>query len=126
MNEVFENNTALGAINSFVSKNRKFLLITLVTILLIVLVFISINKDSNAVNQIYNSANGDRVTITEITELIREELSKTEVEIKFGPHRNGDIPHSQASIDKAKRLLKYKPSYNLKEGIKETISWYLK
>ena len=83
-------------------------------------------KDSNAVNQIYNSANGDRVTITEITELIREELSKTEVEIKFGPNRNGDIPHSQASIDKAKRLLKYKPSYNLKEGIKETISWYLK
>ena len=49
MNEVFENNTALGTINSFVSKNRKFLLITLVTILLIVLVFISINflKDVN-------------------------------------------------------------------------------
>ena len=49
MNEVFENNTALGTINSFVSKNRKFLLITLVTILLIVLVFMSINflKDVN-------------------------------------------------------------------------------
>jgi hypothetical protein len=43
MNEVFENNTALGTINSFVSKNRKFLIITLATILLIVLALISIN-----------------------------------------------------------------------------------
>ena len=51
MNEVFENNTALGAINSFVSKNRKFLLITLVTILLIVLVFISINFLKNVNNE---------------------------------------------------------------------------
>ena len=51
MNEVFENNTALGTINSFVSKNRKFLLITLVTILLIVLVFISINFLKNVNNE---------------------------------------------------------------------------
>ena len=51
MNEVFENNTALGTINSFVSKNRKFLLITLVTILLIVLVFISINSHKNVNNE---------------------------------------------------------------------------
>lgn len=51
MNEVFENNTALGTINSFVSKNRKFLLITLVTILLIVLVFIFINFLKNVNNE---------------------------------------------------------------------------
>jgi predicted negative regulator of RcsB-dependent stress response len=51
MNEVFENNTTLGTINSFVSKNRKFLLITLVTILLIVLVFISINFLKNVNNE---------------------------------------------------------------------------
>ena len=43
MNEVFENKTALGTINTFVSKNRKFLIITLATILLIVLALISIN-----------------------------------------------------------------------------------
>ena len=51
MNEVFENNTALGTINSFVSKNRKFLIITLATILLIVLVFISINFLKNVNNE---------------------------------------------------------------------------
>tara|TARA_B110000858_G_scaffold196914_1_gene256924 strand:- start:1372 stop:2385 length:1014 start_codon:yes stop_codon:yes gene_type:complete len=87
--------------------------------------------NSNAVNQVYNSAVGDRITIIEITEFIREELSKKDnsiakVEIKFGANRKGDIPHSQASIDKAKALLKYKPSHNFKEGIRETISWYLK
>jgi predicted negative regulator of RcsB-dependent stress response len=51
MNEVFENNTALGTINSFVSKNRKFLIITLATILLIVLALISINFFKNVNNE---------------------------------------------------------------------------
>ena len=87
--------------------------------------------DLNAVNQIYNTAVGDRITILEITEMIREEISKKDnsiakVRIKFGANRKGDIPHSQANIDKAKELLKYKPSHNFEEGITETISWYLK
>ena len=51
MNEVFENNTALGTINSFLSKNRKFLIITLATILLIVLALISINFFKNVNNE---------------------------------------------------------------------------
>ena len=40
------------------------------------------------------------------------------------PVREGDIPHSQASIVKAKSLLNYEPSHNFKEGIEASIEWY--
>jgi UDP-N-acetylglucosamine 4-epimerase len=40
--------------------------------------------------------------------------------------RVGDIPHSLASIEKAQRLLAYKPSTNVEEGIKQSVAWYVK
>jgi len=46
------------------------------------------------------------------------------VEIIYGPNRAGDIPHSLASIDKAKRLLHYQPKYSFSEGLKEAVDWY--
>ena len=86
-------------------------------------------KNARAINQIYNTAVGDRITILEMTKFIREGLSEFEpsvadIEIKFGPYRNGDIPHSQASIQKAKNLLNYIPSHDFKQGLKESLTWY--
>jgi UDP-N-acetylglucosamine 4-epimerase len=46
------------------------------------------------------------------------------IEIKYGANRQGDIPHSLASIDKAESLLAYKPSHNLQQGLKEAVKWY--
>ena len=46
------------------------------------------------------------------------------VEVKYRSMRLGDIPHSQASIEKAKRLLGYVPLVNFTEGLEETIKWY--
>jgi UDP-N-acetylglucosamine 4-epimerase len=46
------------------------------------------------------------------------------VEIKYGPNRLGDIPHSLASIEKAKTLLGYNPKYSLEAGLKEAVKWY--
>jgi UDP-N-acetylglucosamine 4-epimerase len=46
------------------------------------------------------------------------------VPIIYGDTRAGDIPHSLASIDKAKKLLGYNPKYSLDEGLKEALSWY--
>ena len=86
-------------------------------------------KNSRAINQVYNTAVGDRITILEMTKLIRQGLSKfdpsvAKIDIKFGPGRNGDIPHSQASIKKAKNLLNYNPSHNFEKGLKESLTWY--
>ena len=86
-------------------------------------------KNSRAINQVYNTAVGDRITILEMTKFIRQGLSEFDpsvanIEIKFGPDRNGDIPHSQASIQKAKNLLNYNPSHDFKQGLKESLTWY--
>ncbi len=85
------------------------------------------NKE--AVNQVYNTAVGDRTNLLELTNLLKKHLSTfdtkiAQVEIKHGPKRPGDIPHSLASVDKAKELLKYKPSHSIEEGIKEAVAWY--
>jgi UDP-N-acetylglucosamine 4-epimerase len=44
--------------------------------------------------------------------------------IIHGPERIGDIPHSQASIEKARRLLGYNPQFNVKDGLGEAVGWY--
>ena len=87
-------------------------------------------KDKSAINQVYNTAVGERATLKEMVFLLKKYLSKydskiSEVEVKFGPKRLGDIPHSLASVEKANRLLNYKPSHNLERGIEEYIEWYI-
>lgn len=89
----------------------------------------TLNK--NAVNQIYNTAFGDRTTLNDLVKIIQQELSVldpniAEVKIIHGPNRIGDIPHSLASIEKAKSLLNYAPKFNLEAGLKEAIHWYWK
>ena len=46
------------------------------------------------------------------------------VEVKHGPNRKGDIPHSLASVDKAKQLLNYQPTHPIEKGIQEAVLWY--
>ena len=50
----------------------------------------------------------------------------SKIEIIHGPNRAGDIPHSHASIDKAKELLNYNPQFSLQQGLKEAVKWYWK
>jgi UDP-N-acetylglucosamine 4-epimerase len=82
-----------------------------------------------AVNTVYNTAFGDRTTLNDLLKYLKEYLSKYDsrianVEIIHGPNRAGDIPHSLASIDKAKSLLHYNPKYSMQEGLKEAVDWY--
>jgi len=82
-----------------------------------------------AVNSVYNTAFGDRTTLNQLTGYLKEFLSEfdpliAQVEILHGPNRTGDIPHSLASIDKARRLLHYNPQFNLQDGLKEAVKWY--
>lgn len=91
------------------------------------LALFSENKD--AVNQIYNTAFGERTTLNMLVKYLKEFLSEYDEEIKnivptHGPNRAGDIPHSLACIDKAKRLLNYAPQFSMKQGLKEACKWY--
>jgi UDP-N-acetylglucosamine 4-epimerase len=84
-----------------------------------------------AVNTVYNTAYGDRNTLNKLVDYLKESLSKYDPEIanissEYGPQRAGDIPHSLASIDKAKELLGYEPKFSLKAGLEEAVDWYWK
>lgn len=82
-----------------------------------------------AVNQVYNTAFGERASLNELVTAIKKYLSDFDasvasVEAEYGENRIGDIPHSLASIEKAKKLLGYQPTHSLQDGLKEAISWY--
>lgn len=84
---------------------------------------------SAAVNQIYNTAYGERTTLNQLVDALKEYLSEYDSEISkieptHGPNRVGDIPHSLACVDKAKELLGYDPKFSMKEGLKEACNWY--
>ena len=86
-------------------------------------------NNPDAINTVYNTAFGDRTTLNQLVGHLRDLLSEFDPKIKqiqivYGPNRNGDIPHSLASINKAERLLEYKPQYNLYEGLFEAVKWY--
>jgi len=86
-------------------------------------------ENKEAVNTVYNTAYGDRNSLNDLVSYLKEYLSKydekiKDVEVIHGPNRAGDIPHSLASIDKAKSLLGYNPKYSLQEGLQIAIDWY--
>ena len=86
-------------------------------------------RNAEAVNTVYNTAYGENTTLNELVGYLKEVLSEYDpaiagVEIKYGPVRKGDIPHSLASIDKARKLLDYAPEFDIKRGLKEAVTWY--
>lgn len=86
-------------------------------------------KNKKALNNVYNVAYGERTTLIELATLLKTFLSEFDnsiknIEIKHRENRIGDIPHSLASIDKAKQLLNYNPKYNISNGLKEAVTWY--
>jgi UDP-N-acetylglucosamine 4-epimerase len=74
-------------------------------------------------HEVVNIAVGDRTNLVELWEAIAA-AAGTEVQPVFGPPRAGDIPHSLASIEKAKGLFGYDPQFRLREGIAITYDWF--
>ena len=93
---------------------------------------LAISSDNKeALNQVYNVAFGERTTVNNLVSTLQDKLSKfdseiAKIEIKYGPNRQGDVPHSLASIDKAKKLLGYYPKFSLEDGLKQAVDWYWK
>lgn len=84
-----------------------------------------------AVGQVFNTAVGERATLLQLTTLLKKYLSEfqpeiADIEVLHGPERQGDIPHSLASIEKARKLLGYIPTHNLEKGLMETIEYIMK
>lgn len=82
-----------------------------------------------AANTVYNTAFGERTTLNDLVAYLKEFLSAydpaiADVPIIYGPERAGDIPHSLASIDKARQLLGYDPQFSMRQGLEQAVNWY--
>ncbi|PRY98318.1 UDP-N-acetylglucosamine 4-epimerase [Marinilabilia salmonicolor] len=82
-----------------------------------------------AVNTVYNVACGERTSLNELIGHLKNLLAEydgkiADVSIHYGPERAGDVPHSLASVKKAKTLLGYEPLFKVGDGLKEAIHWY--
>jgi len=88
-----------------------------------------VTENPAALNTVYNTAFGDRTTLNELMASLKKYLSAfdpaiAEVQTIYGPNRAGDIPHSLASIDKARKLLGYKPEFSMQQGLEQAVHWY--
>lgn len=86
--------------------------------------------DAGAINQVYNVAAGRRTSLNELFGMVRGRLAARRpaiaaVEPRHEPFRPGDIRHTHADIDKARRRLGYAPAYTIEQGLDEALDWYV-
>jgi UDP-N-acetylglucosamine 4-epimerase len=92
-------------------------------------VLAAVAEDAGAVNQAYNVATGRRATLNQLFEMLRERLVGRHPRLEglqptYGPFRSGDVLHSLADIEKARRLLGYEPTHSLERGLDQSLGWY--
>ncbi|GAA5495210.1 UDP-N-acetylglucosamine 4-epimerase [Rubritalea halochordaticola] len=90
----------------------------------------ALTENPAAINQVYNTAFGERTTLNQLFEALRAGMAKyrpeiASVEAIYGDNRVGDIPHSLADISKARKLLGYDPQYSIVQGLSEAALWYV-
>ncbi|MCX0336952.1 NAD-dependent epimerase/dehydratase family protein [Acinetobacter radioresistens] len=87
-------------------------------------------QNDEAKNQVYNVAVGDRTTLNNLFNAIKEALNKNGVtytkEPVYRDFRAGDVRHSQASINKIREFLIYEPFFKISLGMELTVKWYVK
>lgn len=80
--------------------------------------------DSSAAGNAFNIAYGGREYLIDVVKTL-ESILDIKASIVYGPDRAGDIKHSNASIEKAEKLLNYSPNYSFRQGLEEYVEWYL-
>ena len=88
-----------------------------------------LTQNPEAVNTVYNTAFGERTTLNDLVRHLKKYLSAhqpsiAQIPVIHGPNRAGDVPHSLASIDRAKTLLGYQPAFSFEEGLRHAVDWY--
>jgi UDP-N-acetylglucosamine 4-epimerase len=83
----------------------------------------------DAVGQVYNVAVGGRTSLNDLAGALRELVQERHPGLRVPPPRHedfrpGDVRHSQADISKARRLLGYEPTYDVRSGLREALAWY--
>jgi len=87
-------------------------------------------EDPHAAGQVYNVAAGQRTTLLQLHELLSSALREQQTGLSvqapvFAGFRAGDVRHSLADISKARSLLGYEPSHDVRAGLREAVGWYV-
>jgi len=90
----------------------------------------AITSNNDAVNKVYNIANNDNTSLLDLFQMISSNLKRKIHELDIQPpeyreFQDGDVRHSQGSIEKAEKYLGYKPTHNINQGLQEAIDWYI-
>lgn len=89
------------------------------------------SENDESIDQVYNVALNDRTSLNELYKMIESRLIHLNSNLKrsdpiYRDFRIGDVRHSQASINKAKELLGYKPEFKISKGLDYAMEWYSK
>jgi UDP-glucose 4-epimerase len=76
-----------------------------------------------APGNIFNIACGERTSLLDVLHQISRIFGER-IEPRFEPHRAGDVKHSLADIDLARRVLGYEPEVYFAEGLRRTVEWF--
>jgi len=90
----------------------------------------ALTEDPRAVGQVYNVAAGQRTTLLELHDLLAGALRERRPGLVVSPpafadFRAGDVRHSLADISKARTLLGYEPTHDVRSGLREAVGWYV-
>jgi UDP-N-acetylglucosamine/UDP-N-acetyl-alpha-D-glucosaminouronate 4-epimerase len=81
-------------------------------------------QTAKGIGEVMNVANGERITLIELLEVLKKITGKENIEADFQPGRAGDVKHSQADNSRAKDWLGYEKLVGLEEGLQKTIDWW--
>jgi UDP-glucose 4-epimerase len=82
-------------------------------------------ESDSAVGQVINIANGHRVTINQVFEMVKQLIGRSDLQANYAPARTGDVRDSLADLSLARSVLKYEPRVQLEEGLRSTIDWWI-
>jgi nucleoside-diphosphate-sugar epimerase len=81
-------------------------------------------QTAKGIGEVMNVANGERISLNELLEVLKKITGKTGVKADYQPERLGDVKHSQADITRSKEWLNYQKLVGLEEGLQKTIDWW--
>lgn len=81
-------------------------------------------QTSKGVGEVMNAANGERISLNQLLEVLKAITGKESVAAEYQAERKGDVKHSQADNRRAVECLGYEKLVGLEEGLRETIDWW--
>jgi UDP-glucose 4-epimerase len=81
-------------------------------------------QTTEGIGKVINVANGDRITLNELLEVLKKITNQLDVQADYQSERSGDVKHSQASNQRAVDYLDYEKLVGLEEGLRNTVSWW--